>query len=515
MDDSEQSPLPDSSPSATFGKTTRVGTIWVTAARWLQVILYLPVSAILARLLTPTEFGIVAAATFFTQLATRLTQFGLNSALVRLKTIRREHEASVFVFSILVNAGLFIGLQLAAPQLGRVFASGQTASALRLASYGFLLSPFGSVPAALIGRHLQYRQAAIIDFFMMLVTAVATLTFAWWGLGYNSPILGTLVGSAGTTVWRLMVTRWRPTLSFDRAAFAELFSFGAAVQTRRLLEYAAQNLDTLIVGRLLGLEALGYYDKAFSSANRLPLLILAGPTIVFRVFAVIQDDAPRFRRAFRKVILSVSLLVFPVLTGLAVVASDLFVVLYGAQWTAAVPAFRVLCVSSMCTAMYWYLGTILEASGQVWSQVWRQLLSVVVFVPAVAAGSLWGGPTGAAVGVLAANAVLTVLFGGLIARQTPATASDLSGALGPAILCSLALMAFEIPLGLLLVGRLPLESPVARLGVQGVCGGAFFAAYVLWSPFGRPREVLFETIEDFSPNLAKRLDVLTRRAIAQ
>ncbi len=164
---------------------------------------------------------------------------------------------------------------------------------------------------------------------------------------------------------------------FTRQAAREVLSFGAGIYVKTLLEYGSQNLDNLIVGRVLGVTALGYYDKAFATMMRLSTrLNLNGPAISFRLFALMQEDRERFRRGYRKIILSATLLGYPVMTGLIVAAPELIRVLFGERWSPATVPFQVLCAVAMLRILNAYASTATQAMGRIWSEVGRQFLFV-------------------------------------------------------------------------------------------------------------------------------------------
>ena len=180
----------------------------------------------------------------------------------------------------------------------------------------------------------------------------------------------------------------------------DILSFGLGIYVKNLLEYCTQNIDNLIVGRVLGMTSLGYYDKAFNTVTKLSERIsLGGPGVSLTAFALMQDDLPRFRRAYRKVILSVSLVGYPVLAGMAVVADELVEVMFGSRWQPAALPLQILCVAAMLRQVSFYASSATQAQGYIWSEVKRQALAVVLAVVGVAWLSRWG-IAGAAVGVL-------------------------------------------------------------------------------------------------------------------
>ena len=216
----------------------------------------------------------------------------------------------------------------------------------------------------------------------------------------------------------------------------EMLSFGIGIYAKRLLDYGTQNLDNLVVGRVLGLTALGLYDKAFNTVNKIASrLTLNGPNVTFRIFALIHEDRERFRRAYRKVMLTSTLVSYPALATLIVVAPQLFLILFGEKWLSAVAPFQILCVAAMPKMLNAFASTAVQAIGQVWSEVWRQLVSILLLVVAVAAFSRWG-IEGAAFGVLVTTLTQSVLMYGLLGTTSGLTPRDVLAPQVPSLLCA-------------------------------------------------------------------------------
>ena len=209
------------------------------------------------------------------------------------------------------------------------------------------------------------------------------------------------------TLLQMYLAGWVPTFALDKPAMRELFSFGFGLQAKRLLEYAASNLDNLVVGRMLGMSSLGFYDKAFSTMNRLVTRLTLGQA-PFRIFSIIHEDRERFQRAYTRLITSITLLGFPVLTGCIVAAHPLFSVMYGRKWLPAVLPFQLLCAGGMFKLLNAYSSQANEATGNIWPQVRRQAVGVVLIIVCAGIGSYLAGVTGAAAGVLVAIATQTV-----------------------------------------------------------------------------------------------------------
>jgi teichuronic acid exporter len=491
-----------------YGKTAKVGALWSILRQGGDELIAIPTTMIMARLLSPADFGAVAIVAFFIRLAGRLTQFGFNAALVRIKDLRPEHASSVFVVSLAMGVAKCAALTAAAPAVGRFFDSPAAAQLMPLAALSFLINPFGTVPGALMQRRMQFRYGTWADWSDTLVSSVVTVCLALLGHGVWSIVYGQLAGMAVRVAVQLTLSEWVPRLQWSAIAIRELFSFGLGLQSKRLLEHAALNLDNLVVGRILGVAALGFYDKAFTTMNRVATRLVLGQA-PFRIFSIIHEDGERFRRAYSRLVLSITLIGFPVLAGCIIMAEPLFVLLYGERWLPAVPAFQLLCAGGALKLLNAYGAQANEAVGSVWPQVRRQALGTVCVVIGAWAGSVYMGVTGAALGVLAAMVVVTVTMQSLVRRVTGLSWWGMLSPLIPALTCAVLLAGVLMGAGAGLRSLVSSPAYWQFLLVQGAAGTLFYALFVLWSPFPVVRSLVTETLDDILPSL--RLDSLKWR----
>jgi O-antigen/teichoic acid export membrane protein len=487
-----------------LGKKTKRGVAWSFLNEGVTELLFFPASMLVARLLTPREFGIAAAAGFFTLLAGRLSELGFNAALIRTKELKEEQISTVFVVNLFMGALTFAAVVAIAPLVSTFYDTPEAGAILPVAAIGFLIVPFGSIPAALLSRGMRFREQTMVDWFQTAAFALVTATMAWLGFSYMSMVYGRLASLVTMTVARLAFTRWRPRLSFSMTALREMFAFGAGVHAKRLLDYTAQNVDNLVVGRLFGMATLGLYDKAFSTMNRcLARLNTGGPGVTFRVFSVINDQPERFRRAYQKVVMSTTLVAFPIFGVLIVVAPRLMVVLFGPQWLAAAAPFQVLCIAGCLKLLNTYASSAIQSVGRVWSEVWRQAAYVGIMIAGLLALRGWGA-VGAATAVLGATATMAVLMHVLLTRVTHVRALDLVRPQVPALACSAAVIAIVIGVDSILRTAQPNAAPWAVLGAQALAAMVSYIAFILFAPIPRLRSLVREVTEDLAPPFIQR-----------
>jgi O-antigen/teichoic acid export membrane protein len=491
-------------PSKALGKRAQKGVAWSFMREGVSELLLFPMSMVLGRLLSPLEFGVAAAAAFFIQLAQRLSELGFNAVLVRSKEVKPIHLSTVFCVQIVLGALMYAVMVASAPFIGAFFAIPEPKKVVSIAALSFLIMPFGAVPAALLQRRMEYRKNTVVDWSQLLVMSVTNVVLAYLGFSYMSIIGGRLASNATATGLRIYFARWRPSIEFSRSALREILPAGSGFFMRRLLDFSAQNGDNLVVGRVMGLTALGLYDKAYSTMNRfLSRMNTGGPGVMFRIFAMIHEEPERFRRAYQKVTMSAAMLGFPVFAALAAMAPQLMEVMFGANWRVAGPPFALLCIAGCFKLLNSYVSSATQAAGQIWSEVGRQVLYVLLIGVGILAFKDWG-TTGAAAGVLAATAIMSVLMHLLLQRITHLGWAGIVRPLIPGLLCAAgaAGVVFLVEVGL----RQAVESPSPWLLVfcQAPAAALFVVLFALFAPLADLRILVIEICETLVPKSIRR-----------
>jgi O-antigen/teichoic acid export membrane protein len=474
--------------------------MWAYLRASTNALITVPTTIILARTLTPEEFGIAAAAVFFAQLSARLSSGGMGNALVRIKDLRPEHISTVFTYNASVAALSIAALIAAAPFVGRFYGRPEVGWLFPVVAITFVLGALSNVQQALLHRDLRYREMAKVGTADATTTAIASVIFAVLGFRYWSLALGEVCGSFVKFVYGVRVVGWHARLHFDRQAARELSSFAAGSFARRLLEHLTRNVDNLVVGRTLGMTALGFYDKGFSIANKLYLrMTVVGPAVSFRIFSIIQDEPERFRRGYHKVIMTATLVGYSAFAALGAMGPHLVVVTFGDRWRPTIVPFQVLCVSFSLKLLNQYATAASQAHGWIWPQVWRQLVQLSCIVVGVYLATPWG-VNGAAVAVLGASVVMFFLTQGMMKSATGLGWADILRPQIPAATVAASLLTALWGVDVLLT-HLGMIAP-AILSAQAIAAVLIVLAFAWWCPFPEARVILHDTVNDLSPRVA-------------
>lgn len=319
---------------------------------------------LLARLLAPAEFGVLAMLSIFISLAAVMAESGLGAALIQRQRSTALEESSVFYFNAGIGAAMTLALAACAPLVAALYGEPQLFAITIAMSFNILFNALGSIHGALLIREGRLGLQLRIGLVAGIVSGCIGLLMALKGHGAWSLVAQSLSGSILGTflLWRWHC--WRPTRAFSLRALRPLLRFGAALMAAGLLEAAFGRLHTLLIGRLHGAAPLGLYMRA-STTQQLPQMMLgsAMQKVTFPLLAAERDDAAHLLASARHSLRSASLLYVPAILGLAATAPALVPFLFGAVWIPSVPVLQVLCLAGSLYPLHQVNLTLLKALG--------------------------------------------------------------------------------------------------------------------------------------------------------
>ena len=370
--------------------------------RFLQFLVVL----VLARLLPPSVFGLVATAMIFAELSSFLITEGFSSGIVQQQVITSAHVRVSFTLATVQGFALGLFLWLGAPWLAVFFEIPQLESVARFLALRPVLVGLGATSQAILARKLEFRYLAQVNLQSFLISyalvgiSLALMGYGAWALAWAEVIQRAYVSTA--VYWKVRHSL-RPSLALGETP--GLFSFGLAGVFAQLGRYAAHNADSLIVARFLGVEALGFYRRAYGLVEA-PVSLFSGilSNVLFPAFSSVQTEPERLRRAYRGAAALIALACAPPLVWIAVVAPELVRGLFGSNWEPAVPALQVLVLAGIARSVDGVGNALVRAIGVTVGRVVRDLLYALGVVCGSLAGLQWG-LAGVAAGVAAATSI--------------------------------------------------------------------------------------------------------------
>lgn len=304
------------------------------------------VQVLLARLLFPKDYALVALVSVVIYISDALMWSGFNIALVQQKEVDDEDYSSVFYLGLGASLALYLLLFATAPWMAEFFSEPLLVPLMRVQSLVLILGAFRSIQNAILIRTMQFRKNFLVSFGGVVASGVVGLLMAFGGFGVWSLVFSQLANGLTAAVIIWLTVAWRPTLVFSVARVGRLFSFGWKILCAVLLDTAYKNLWTLVIGRLFGKDLLGYYNRGDSLAY-LTATSIDGTiaSVLLPALSSCQEDTVRLKGMLRRSIVTSCFLVFPAMFGLAAVAEPLIVLLLTQKWLGAVPFLQLCCLA--------------------------------------------------------------------------------------------------------------------------------------------------------------------------
>lgn len=382
---------------------TFIGFIWLLAGTGTQAILRIAGLIVLARLLSPSDYGLVGAAAVILGLSHIFSQLGVGPAIVQRAELGVSHIRVGFTLSLLLGCFVGIVVALAGQYIAIFFRMPELRPVIQALALIFPISGFSVVAEALLIREMQFKKLAFIGIInYILGYAAVGITLALLGWGVWALVFAQLGQAITNTTILMFVRRGSMGIALMGLELKQLLNFGAGFSLARIANYAATEADNLVVGRWLGAEALGIYGRAYQFLM-MPAILFGTVVdrVLFPAMASVQNDKERLSRAYTRGVAVVAMTALPLSGTLIILAPEIVHVLLGQQWLSVALPFQVLASILVFRTSYKMSDSLARATGAVYRRAWRQwIYAVTVFVCAWV-GHFWG-LTGVAIGASAA-----------------------------------------------------------------------------------------------------------------
>ncbi len=323
------------------------------------------ITAVLARLISPTDFGLIGMATVFTQFAATIGETGVTGALIQRRNVDNEHYSTVFWLNLGVGLLLFaIGL-LCAPLVAVFYKTPALKPIMIGIAFAFPVASIGVVQQAILMKELHFKQLMFRDIAAVFAGGACGIWMALNGFGAWSLVGQLLMFTLVNSIALWFFSSWRPAFVFSKRSLDDLIGFSANMTGFAITNYIGRNVDYLLIGKFLGSEALGLYTLAY----KLMLVPLQNVSwvitrVMFPAFSKIQHDSEAVCRNYLKLIRFVSLITFPMMAVLSVLAPDLIHDIYGDSWQGAVLPIQILSFCGMVQSLTTIGGTLYQSQGR-------------------------------------------------------------------------------------------------------------------------------------------------------
>ena len=353
------------------------GLIWSAAEKWGAQGATLLSFVILARLLSPDDFGLVAMASVYVSFVGLFIDPGWGTALIQKESLDREHLDTSFWISVLVGSLLsFVGVGLSGV-IATIFKEPRLSPIVAWLSVGFFVSSLSVIQQAILQRDMSFKGLAIRTLTAKVMGGITGVVLAFRGFGVWSLVAQSLVTSIVSVVVLWQVSSWRPGFRFSGKHFKDLFIFGLSVLGTRVINFFDLRADDFLIGYFLGATALGYYTVAYRVLLMLQEFIMGlSHQVIYSVFSRMKKDKERLRNAFYQASQFANFAAWPVFLGVAVIAPELVIGIVGEKWAPSVFIMQILALAGIPLCVHFLSGQLVVAFGKPnWHLVIRLIIS--------------------------------------------------------------------------------------------------------------------------------------------
>jgi O-antigen/teichoic acid export membrane protein len=381
----------DESPGVQLGIKALRGVGWSSLTNVGIQVTRFGIFFVLARFLSPGDFGLVGMAVAAIAFAQVFQAGGLGIALIQRKTLTESQVSGSFWAIACLGSCLTVMLLAASSWVGRFYENQQVVPVLAALSFSFLFGALTVVPRALITRAIDFRKLFFIETGSALLGGVIALVAAYQGFGVWSLVAGSLAECLCKMILLWAYTRWLPKMMFEFDSLKPLLPVALPVLGFAMVNYFAMNMDYLIIGKYLGPVALGLYTLAYK-IMLMPLSQVSGAvaSVALPGFSSIQDDRTKVGKGFLKMSRYISFITFPAMAGLAVVAPEAIYVFFGDRWMPAAEVLRVLTIVGAVSSIQATTGLLFISQGRSDIELKWSLFGTTCYVVGFFAGLPWG-----------------------------------------------------------------------------------------------------------------------------
>lgn len=349
------------------------------------------IGLVLARLLTPEEYGIMAIIAIFIAVSNSIIDSGFSNALIRKTRIERIDYNTVFYFNLTVSILIYALLYLAAPAIGVFFKEPVLAEVIRIIGWVLIINALAIIPRTRFVRDVDFKTQTKVSLVSSISSGVIGIGMALGGMGVWSLVGQQLSRQFLNTLFLWVYSKWHPVWEFSTESFKELFGFGSKLLLSGLLNTIYKNIYYIIIGRFYTSAQLGQYTRAeqfnmIFSSN----LTSVVQRVSYPVLSSIQEEPERLREAYRKVIKITMLITFACMLGLAAVAKPLILILIGEKWLPAVYFLQIICFSGMLYPLHAINLNILQVKGRSDLFLKLEIIKKIIAVGPIVVGIVYG-----------------------------------------------------------------------------------------------------------------------------
>lgn len=397
------------------------GIKWAGIQVILDTFLRFSVRLILAKLLLPQEFGLVAMCTVFIAVAEATSELGMGAALIQ----RKSNEESAALYNTAFWSGIVWGLIvflimafIVGPFAAYFYEQPRLVQIVPLLSLGILVKPLGLIHVVKLTRAMDFKKIAKSYNISALIAGAAGIVLAYYDFGVWALIVHQVLSSILPIPLLYLSTKWKPVMEWNRQHFNEIFGFGAYSTGTSVFSTLTYNIDNLLIGKILGASLLGSYALSFSLTENLRQIISnVLNRVMYPVFSQSQDDMQKLRNYFLKIININALIIYPMMTALILFGDEIIIGFFGQRWLNSIMPLKILAFAMMVHLLVNSFTSLLRGIGKPKLEM-KIIMGLTIFVllPCLYIGITYYGLIGAAIAILI-NKIALVAIGLIVLKR--------------------------------------------------------------------------------------------------
>jgi len=372
---------------STLKQKTISGFLWSFTDFASKQLISFVIGIILARLLLPREFGLIGMITIFIAISTSFINSGFGTALIRKSDCTSEDYSTVFYFNLVVGILFYLVLFFTSDAISRYFNEPQLTKILRVLSIVLIIDSLTIIQRTILIKRVDFKLQTKISVISSIISGSIGITMAFTGFGVWSLVGKQIIQRITNSLLLWLWNRWRPILVFSRKSFIELFSFGYKLLLVSLMATMYNNVYYFLIGRYFSATDLGYYTRAdqFSKLASTSLISIVSQ-VSFPVLAQMQDDKIFLKENFKKISMSVMLISFVVMIGMATIAEPMIITLIGEKWRESIVYLQLLCIAGIMYPLNLLNLQILNVFGRSDLVLRLEIIKILLAVPIIVTG---------------------------------------------------------------------------------------------------------------------------------
>jgi teichuronic acid exporter len=341
------------------------GLFWSSIQLYGNQLITFSVSIILARLILPEEFGLIAMLSVFIGIGNALINSGLTSSLTRAENVDEEDYSTVFFFNLAGSIFVYLLFYILGPFIAKFYEQDQLINIIRIYGVTFIINAFSTVQLTRLNKNLDFKTQVKVNIPSLIISGILGILLAIYNYGVWSLVYMSICQSIVNTIQLWYWSRWKPILCFKKDKFKTHFKFGINLLFSSILDIIFNGSYTIIIGKFFSPIQVGYYNRA-DSLQMLPVGNISSiiNKVTYPLFSSIHNDNLKLKDIYKRIMKAILYILVPILVIMSALAEPLFRFLFTEKWLNSVPYFRILCAAGILYPIHSYNLQILKIKGR-------------------------------------------------------------------------------------------------------------------------------------------------------